>query len=319
MPGSKPRILIIATGGTIAGLGDAASQITGYRAASLDVGTLLAAVPDIHDLADISTDQLYAIDSAHVTGAHWQTLARRVNAAMDDASVDGIVILHGTDTLEETAWFLHLTMQGDKQLVLTGAMRPATALSADGPMNLFHAVAVAANPIMRGLGAVVVFGDAVLGARGLMKRDSTPAAFDADQCGRLGIIQSRSLTLLQRPTGRQGGFSVPDRLPNVPLLYAYADLDPVLIRRCSEGADGLVIASVGNGTLRPDWLEALSKAQKAGTMVVIASRVPNTVVQQTGGFISALHHTPPQARVQLQLALSATRDPEEIQRIYAIY
>jgi L-asparaginase len=156
-----------------------------------------------------------------------------------------------------------------------------------------------------------------------MKRDSTPAAFDADQGGRLGTIRGRILTLLQRPTGQVGGFALPPSLPLVPLLYAYADLDPALIDAAAAGADGLVIASVGCGTLRPDWIAAMGRARAAGTVVVVASRVPNTVVpvaekadDPRQPFLAALHHTPPQARIQLMLALAETRDANRLQDMF---
>ncbi len=321
-----PRIALVATGGTIAGAAGSATQTVGYQAGALDVSTLLAAVPGLDGLAQLSAEQLYAIDSAHLTTSHWLTLARRVNelAAQDD--VDGIVVLHGTDTLEETAYFLHLTYASDKPLVMTASMRPATATSADGPMNLYQAVGAAANPLCRGLGTVIAFGDTLLGARGVAKRDSIPAAFDADRYGRLGLAKGRDVFLYQRPARARGGFAVPDALPKVALLTAYADLDPSLIAAAGASADGLVFAGLGNGNLRPDWREALTWLASQGKAVVRASRVPNgtvirdgEVADSTHGFVAGEGLSPVQARVLLMLGLTQSREAGVLQGMFDRY
>ena len=160
------------------------------------------------------------------TLSHWQALATRLSELLAREDIDGAVVLHGTDTLEETAYFLHLTMASDKPVVLTGAMRPATALGADGPMNIYHAISAAAHPACRGLGTIVIFGDVLLGARGLQKRDSVPGAFSADQYGRLGLVKDRDVFIYQRPTRARGGFAVPQHWPRVAMLTAFVDLPP---------------------------------------------------------------------------------------------
>lgn len=309
---TKRRIALIATGGTIAGAAASSSQTLGYQAAALEVAHLLAAVPGLDALADLQAEQLFAIDSAHITADHWLQLATRLNALLADPAIDGAVVLHGTDTLEETAWFLHLTVNSSKPLVLTGAMRPATALSADGPMNLYHAVAAAAHPASAGLGTLVVFGDSLYGARGLQKRDSTPAAFDTDQYGRLGLVKGSQVYLYQRPTRAKGELPLPHALPAVPILHAYADLPVSQIEAVAQGARGLIFAGLGNGNVRPDWLACLSRLQQQGIQIVRSSRVPNGTVIRDGevadsqhGFISGDNLPPPQARILLQLALAA--------------
>ena len=160
-----PQIKILATGGTIAGSAASAGQLTGYTAGSLGVESLIDAVPQLREIASVSGEQLANIDSCNLTSALWFKLAARCNELMADDSVDGIVITHGTDTLEETAYFLNLTVNGTKPVVITGAMRPATAISADGPLDLLNAVKTAACPAACGKGVLVVMNDIILAAR----------------------------------------------------------------------------------------------------------------------------------------------------------
>lgn len=160
-----PKIKILATGGTIAGSAEAADQLTGYTAGTMGVESLIGAVPQLADIAEVSGEQLANIDSCDITSDLWFKLAARCNELMADGNVDGIVITHGTDTLEETAYFLNLTVKGDKPIVLTGAMRPATAISADGPLDLLNAVKTAACRDACGKGVLVVMNDIIMAAR----------------------------------------------------------------------------------------------------------------------------------------------------------
>lgn len=326
MSAPLPRIALIATGGTIAGAAEDPTRQLGYRAGAIDVQTMLGTVPGLDALALVQAEQLYAIDSAHIEFGHWQQLAARLQSLLARPDIDGAVVLHGTDTLEETAYFLHLTVASDKPVVLTGAMRPATALGADGPMNIYHAVSAAAHPACRGLGTVVVFGDILLAARGLQKRDSVPGAFSADQYGRLGLVKDKSVFVYQRPTRARGGFAVPAQAPRVTLLTAYAGMDPALIEAAAAGADGLVFAGVGNGNLRPDWRAALAAAAQRGVAVVRASRVSNgttvrngEVDDDAGGFVSADNLTPLQARLLLLLGLARGCDTAQLQQLFDRY
>ncbi|WP_264474488.1 asparaginase [Leeia speluncae] len=321
---SLPNIALVATGGTIAGQAASAGEAVKYQPGALDVGVLLAAVPGVDALANLQAEQIFAIDSAHITVAHWLQLAKRVEALLADDTVDGVLVLHGTDTMEETAFFLQSVLSSDKPVVLTGAMRPATALSADGPMNMLHAVSVAANPASRGKGVLVVFGDAILSARGLQKRDAVPAAFDADRYGRLGMVAGADVFYYQQPARARGGLMpTGDVLPAVNLLYAYADMPASLVLAAAEGAKGLVLAGLGNGNLRPDWLAAVSELIARGVKVVRASRVPNgTVVHNRTyeddalGLLSGDNHTPPQARVLLMLGIAAGLDNKGLQGLF---
>lgn len=326
MSARLPRIALIGTGGTVAGTAVSSTQQLGYRAGALGVDALLASVSGLSTLADIVPEQLFAIDSAAMQLDHWQQLASRLVAMLARDDIDGAVVLHGTDTLEETAYLLHLTIASDKPVVLTGAMRPATALGADGPMNIYHAISAAAHPACRGLGTLVIFGDVLLGARGLQKRDSVPGAFSADQYGRLGLVKDRDVFLYQRPMRARGGFAVPSVWPRVALLTAYVDLPPWLIDAAAAQSDGLVFAGVGNGNLREDWRDALAAAAARGVRIVRASRVSNgTTVRNgeidddAGGFVSADNLTPLQARILLMLGLAQGADPVQLQQLFDRY
>jgi L-asparaginase len=321
-----PRIALVATGGTVAGTAGSSTQQLGYRAGALGVEALLASVSGLATLADVVPEQLFAIDSAAMELSHWQALAERLSVLLARDDIDGAVVLHGTDTLEETAYFLHLTMASDKPVVLTGAMRPATALGADGPMNIYHAISAAAHPACRGLGTLVIFGDVLLGARGLQKRDSVPGAFSADQYGRLGLVKDRDVFIYQRPARERGGFAVPQRWPRVPVLTAFVDLSPHLIAAAAADADGLVFAGVGNGNLRDDWCGALAAAAARGVRIVRASRVSNGTTVRNGeidddahGFISADNLTPLQARILLLLGIARGDTPEQLQALFDRY
>jgi len=321
-----PRITLIATGGTIAGACEDALQQQGYRAGALAIDHLLKQVPGLATVADIHAEQLFAIDSASIEYSHWQQLAERLKQLLADPGVHGAVVLHGTDTLEETAYFLHLTVPSAKPIVLTGAMRPATAISADGPMNLYHAVTAAAHPDCRGLGALVVFGDTLLAARGMQKCDSVPDAFGNGKYGRLGLIKGRAVFLYQRPVRAPGDFQVPATVPNVALLYGHVGLDPEMILQVGRHCDGLVFAGVGNGNLHPAWQRSLTELAARGVCIVRTSRVANGTTVHNGdidddraGFISADNLPPVQARVLLMLALSKTRDPRVIQQLFDMY
>ncbi|MCQ4167576.1 asparaginase [Tahibacter harae] len=320
------RIALLATGGTIAGAAEDPTRQLGYRAGAIGVQAMLATVPGLNSLATIESEQLFAIDSAYIEYGHWRQLARRVQTLLARPDIDGAVILHGTDTLEETAFFLHLTIDSDKPVVLTGAMRPATALGADGPMNIYHAVSAAAHPACRGLGTLIEFGDVLLAARGLQKRDSVPGAFSADQYGRLGLVKDRDVFVYQRPTRARGGFAVPEQLPKVNVLTAFVDLPPALIEAACQDADGLVFAGVGNGNLRQDWLQALAAAAARGVRIVRASRVSNGTTVRNGevdddayGFISADNLTPLQARILLALGLTRDRSTAALQELFNRY
>ena len=179
----RRRVVVLATGGTIASEGSTPTQVVGYSRPALSPDALIASVPSISTVADVRTEQLFQVLSGHMTVAHWLTLARRVDELLARDDVDGVAITHGTDALEETAYWLTLTVRSEKPVVLTGAMRPASALSADGPMNLYNAVALAASAAAAGMGALVTMNDAIHAARDATKmRTASPDAFDSPEC-----------------------------------------------------------------------------------------------------------------------------------------
>ena len=184
------NIRLLATGGTIAGRGASGSQMTGYSAGVIGVDSVIDAVPEIRQFANVVGEQIVNIGSSAMTNEVWLKLTRRVNQLLATEGVDGIVITHGTSTLEETAYFLNLVIKSDKPVILTGAMRPASAISADGPINILNAVCVACSPKSRGKGVLVVLNDQINGAREVTKCNTTHVeTFQAPDFGLLGYVQ----------------------------------------------------------------------------------------------------------------------------------
>ena len=289
---SKPRIHLIATGGTIAGVSASATDTTAYRAGSLTAQALLDTVPPLAELAELSVEQLYNLDSKDMSPQHWLGLARAARAALERDEVDGVVITHGTDTLEESAFFLDLVLPPGKPVVFTCAMRPSSALSADGPMNLYGAVAVACSAEAAGLGVLVVSNDRIHTAREATK--AHPQALDAfvsPDTGPLGW--ARPPTFLHRPVrGAERAIELDaiDALPQVEILTVAAGSSPRLLNACiGTGARGIILALPGNSSLPQSWEAALAAARAAGCSVLVASR--------TGADPRAL--TPLKARVRL--------------------
>ncbi|MEE4384701.1 MAG: type II asparaginase [Pseudomonadales bacterium] len=325
----QPSVVILATGGTIAGAAETRTQ-AGYSSGQLGVDALLAAVPGLGELAELSGEQLSNVGSQDMSDAIWLRLAARVNELLARRDVDGVVITHGTDTLEETAYFLNLTVHSRKPVVLTAAMRPATAVSADGPLNLYNAVAVAADPEAAGRGVMVVVNDDVLGARAFTKTHTTDLqTFSAGEAGLLGATlygENRWFRTPWRTHTEESPFSVKgaESLPRVDVLYMTADASADLVNAAVEaGARGLVIAGVGNGNMPAPVLEAVQRAVAEGVVVVRASRVTGGFVGRNVevdddalGTVAAGELNPPRARVLLKLALRETRDAARIQTYF---
>ena len=329
----KPRIVILATGGTIAG--SAATETGGaYTSAQIGVDDLLSAIPDIRNLADISGEQIASIGSQDMNEQIWLAMAKRCNELLDSDDVDGVVITHGTDTMEETAFFLHLTVHSSKPVVLTGAMRPANAHSADGPMNLFEAVATAVSPAAHGHGVMVVTNDTVFGARDVTKSCTTAIhTFQAPNFGPLGHIHAQTVEFQRRPqrkhsTESEFCTSGVKQLPRVAIVYAHAGDDSSIAVEAfvKAGYDGIVHAGFGNGNLNSKVSAALQKAADQGVRVIRASRALSGAVTEAGevsdenfGFVAAGLLNPQKARILLQLALMTTKDRERIREIFKTY
>lgn len=322
LSGTRPRVVIVATGGTIAGTAARASESTTYQAGALGADALIAAVPELTELAHIQAESFAAIDSKDASLAFWCGLSKRVNALLARDDVDAVVITHGTDTLEETAYWLHLTVRSDKPVVMTAAMRPATALSADGPGNLYDAVSVAATPQARGRGVLFVFGNRIHSARSVVKASShAPAAFLSPDEGGLGWAQDGRVTFDRvghRLHTHDSVFATvegwaPEALANVAIVVSYAGADRRIVDALRQtGVNGIVVAGTGNGSIHADLLQGLVDAAAAGVAVVRSSRTGDVRVREgaahddaTFGFIASGSLNPYKARVLLLLALSA--------------
>ncbi len=327
-----PNVIILATGGTIAGAG-ASSTGSAYTSGQVKIDTMINSVPNIRKLANLKGEQLSNVGSQDMSVKIWLDLAKRINQLLATPDVDGIVITHGTDTQEETAYFLNLVVKSDKPVVLTGSMRPSTALSADGPLNLYNAVAVAANPASKGYGVMVVMNDEIHSAHDVKKMISTPVhTFQSPQEGLLGTVIFGQTSLFHKPNGvhtTQSEFSVDGvtALPRVDIVYACADGSADIIDfLVSAGSKGIVIAGVGDGNMNTAMLAAVKNATKKGVKVVRATRVPVGAVLIEGevndkeyGTISSDDLNPQKARVLLMLALLKERSREDLQKVFIKY
>lgn len=331
MKKAKSRIAILGTGGTIAGFIDSTIATTGYTAGAIDIDVLIKAVPKIRDLADISWEQIANIDSSNMCDEIWLRLAKKI-AKLFAEGIDGVVITHGTDTMEETAYFLNLTIKSDKPVVLVGAMRPSTAISADGPKNLYNAVALVANKEAKNKGVMVAINDKILSARGVVKTHSLNVdAFSSPDFGDLGYIVDGKVFFYNNVTKahtKNAPFDVSKltSLPKVDILYSYSnDGSGVAAKALFEhGTKGIVVAGSGAGSIHKNQKDVLKELLKKGLKVVVSSRVVAGCVAVSDsdeklGFISAEDLNPQKARVLLILALTKTSDPKKIQEYFLKY
>ncbi len=328
----KPSIVILATGGTIAGSAESQTQ-AGYTSGQVGVEVLIDAVPQLADIASVSGEQVANVGSQDMSDAIWLTLANRVNDLAARPEVDGIVITHGTDTIEETGFFLNLAARTDKPVVMTAAMRPSTALSADGPLNIYNAVAVAADPRATGRGVLIVANDDIHGARAVTKSSTTDVqTFTSPERGLIGVSLYGVNQFFRSPNRVHGAgseFSLAgvEALPRVDVIYITADVSADLIDAAVEnGAKGIVTAGVGNGNMTADALEAVKRAVAGGVVVVRSSRVSygsvgrNVEIDDDAiGTVASGDLNPAKARVLLKLALLQTRDPAKIQDLFDRY
>lgn len=326
------KIVILGTGGTIVSSGTSSTQMTGYEITELNVTSLIEALPELTDVAQIEAEQIANIDSSSMNEAIWLKLSRRINELVQMNDVDGIVVTHGTDTLEETAYFLNLTVKSRKPVVLVGAMRPATALSADGPLNLLNATRVAAAPSAIGKGVLVVLNDKISSAREAMKTNtSNVQTFNSPEFGVLGFVNGTEVSFLTMSTKKHTFESEFDldgvlALPYVEIHYAHAHDSDLLVRAAINAkVDGIVHAGTGNGSIHQTLEPALLEARQKGIAVIRASRVVGGATLeglarwQEASMIPAGTLSPQKARILLQLALLKTNDYTEIKRIFETY
>ncbi|MBH1966359.1 MAG: asparaginase [Comamonadaceae bacterium] len=327
-----PRIALVATGGTIAGAGAEGEPSAAYQAAVVGAGDLIARVPQLARLAQLQTEQLLQIDSADFTDDKLLLLARRVSTLCAREDVDGVVITHGTDTMEESAYFLHLTVKSAKPVVVTGAMRPGTALAADGPANLVHAVAVATHPSTQGRGVLVVMNEEIHSARDVAKVNAMRLDAFASPHGALGLVVEgvpRWYRYVARPHTTQSEFDITtlDALPFVGLVAGHGNMRAEIFDAwVAAGVRAIVYAGVGGGTV-PDYLQKrLAALRERGIWLVRASRTASGPVIRNAnaqddahGWLVTDDQSPSRARLLAALALTRHADAASLQQVFFSY
>lgn len=318
------HVVILSTGGTIAGAADQRSGV-GYSAGQMPVEHVLASLPELERTTRISIEPIAAVGSQDMSESIWFELARRAEGLLKREDVDGIVITHGTDTLEETALFLDLVLPRARPVVLVGAMRPATALSADGPLNLLEAIRVAGAPLSAGRGVLVVLNDIIHGAADATKTSTTAIeAFASPNRGPLGRVTWAGVHFFHPPVAAPAPYALPPQppLPAVRIIYGHACMDDLDIRAAlTHGVRGIVLAGMGGGNACAAAVSALAGAAAHGVAVVRASRVGSGAVLRNVevnddalGFVASGFLTPAKARVLLQILLAnGVRDAAALQ------
>lgn len=325
-----PRVGLLLTGGTIDSIGVDRLDLAWYfeNEQRLAPGELAAKVPELAQLAEIQEIPFKRLSSGGITPADWLSLSKIVQERLD-SGLDGAVVTHGTNTLEETAYFLNLTLQTAKPVVVTGAMRPPSGLSPDGYLNLLNAFRVAADETSVGKGTLVVLNDTVYAARDVTKTNTFRVhTFQSRDTGPLGYADSDGrLIWYGRPVRRTGGFGVRllTDLPRVDVVLSYAGADGALIDAAvGAGAQGIVSAGTGAGRPTPGEDDALDRARANGVVVVQASRTGSGRVARSPklrarDIVTADDLLPWKARILLMLALTGTRDVEAIQQLFEEY
>jgi L-asparaginase len=328
----RPRVMILGTGGTISGA-QLSDSSRAYLSGAVLVQDLLQAIPQANKLANITAEQVCNIGSQNMTNTIWLQLAARVNEVVSNPNIDGIVITHGTDTVEETSYFLSLVVKSDKPIVLTAAVRPSTAIGADGPSNLYDAIAVAANPSSFRRGVLVTMNGDIHYAREVEKTNTVSLnAFASPNRGRAGETRNGDVTFFSTETKRFGlesEFSVGSTtvLPRVDIVYAYASLGRgVIDYLVQSGVNGIVVAGTGDGNVTAEAIAGLEDASRKGVVIVRSTRVGSGPVlrdveldDDTLGFVVANDLNPQKARVLLLLALMETKQPKKLQAIFDSY
>ena len=331
---SKPRISIVATGGSIAGVGPDRMDFILYPELGqhITIEQSLDRIPEANDIAQISAEDLVSVGSTAIGPEEWLRLAQRINGLLESDDTDGVVVTHGTATLEETAYFLHLTIKSRKPVVVTGAMRPPTAMGTDADLNLLDAIRVAANSAAAGLGVLTVLNNEIQCARDVVKTNTFRVeTFKPNELGFLGYADSDGQVVMYRAplrrhtTATEFDVAGMDSLPRVDIVYCYAGSDELLIDAVrANKSDGLVLAGFGGGSFPPRAIEAGAKAVEEGMPVVLASRSPNGRVVMTPrkdeqDFIVSDNLQPQKARILLMLGLTRTSERSDILRMFAEY
>jgi L-asparaginase len=324
---AKPKIHVIGTGGTISGAAPDRMQLAGYKAGSFLIKDMLAQIPELSEIAEVTSEQLVNVGSGNIGEKELMLLAKRINTlCAEQPDIAGFVVTHGTGTLDETSYFLDLTVRTDKPIVVVGAMRPWTAISGDGPLNLYNAVRVAAFPESRGKGALIMLNDEINAAREGTKTDTERVeTFNSREFGFLGYADPDKIVYYRTPLFRhtyksEFDISKLEKLPRVDIVYGYQDATGVPVDALvAAGAKGIITV-----TTSPDMTPSLKEARKKGIVVVGTDRKGQGRVMTSEravkeGMVTGDNLRPQKARILLQLALTETSDPAEIQRIFDQY
>lgn len=325
----RKQIAVIATGGTIAGQGKP-GEAASYQAGEIPVSSIIESIPQVEDLAELTLHTVCQMDSNDITVRELDEIRNLCRKLEADENVDGIVITHGTDTFEESSFLLNMILDGKKPVIMTGAMRPATAASADGPMNLYQAIALACDERVSGMGVLAVFNDTIYSGSDLKKTDGLKTdAFKYNEFGTIGFMRDGQAFLVHDPKmGRalHGRFADVDLmdLPKVEILYIHQESDPELLRWSLDHYDGIVLAGTGSGNY-PKAIEEIIEADEGPCKIVRSSRLLHGIVFDSPVFdpkkrtIPSYRLSPHKARILLGLAMSQTRDDQALHDIFRLY
>ena len=335
MPNERPIVRVIGTGGSIAGVGPDRMDFILYPEIGdhITIQQSLDRVPEIQDIAEVKSEDLISVGSTAIGPGDWLALANKINGLLaEDPDLAGVVVTHGTATLEETAYFLHLTVKSTRPVVITGAMRPPTAMGTDADLNLMDAIRLASSPRATGLGVLTVLNNEIHSGRDVTKSNTYRVeTFRPNELGFLGYVDSDGQVMIYRKPTRghtvDTPFDVSGRtsLPRVDIVYAYAGADGMLVDAASNGgSDGLVLAGFGGGTFPPSFIEAGVRAVEKGIPVVLASRstagrVIITPRKSEQGFMVSDNLPPQKARILLMLGLAIRKDKAELQDFFYTY
>jgi len=327
----KPNVVVLATGGTIAGAGASAVNSASYAAAKVPVDKLLAGLPELAQVANVRGEQVFQIASESFTNEHLLKLGKRVSALAKQADVDGIVVTHGTDTLEETAYFLNLVIRSDKPIVVVGSMRPGTALSADGALNLLNAVTVAASKDAAGKGVLVTMNDEIQSGRDVSKAVNIKTEAFKSQWGPLGMVVEGRNYWFRAPVKRHTAnseFNIDEieKLAPVEIVYGYGNVPGQAYQDAARGAKALIHGGTGNGSVADRVVPVLQQLRGQGVQIIRSSRVPDGFVLRNAeqpddkyDWVVAHDLKPQKARILAAVALTKTSDSKELQRIFWQY
>lgn len=326
------NITILATGGTISGAGSSAIE-SQYSSSKIDINQIIKNSPGIDKLANIEAEQIMQVASQDMSPSTWISIANKVNEVLSRSAVDGVIITHGTDTMEETAYFLSLTVKSKKPVILVGSMRPSTSLSADGALNLYNAVALAASAQARAKGALILMNDEIFAARDAAKTHTTNvASFKSSNSGAIGFVHYGKVEIYYNPTRTHSVKSIfdvrkTDSLPKVEIVFAYAGIDSgVIDHLVASGAKAIILAGVGDGNINKASLDRLKEARKKGVIIVRSSHLGSGAVARNSeinddqlDFVTADNLSPQKARILTMLALMKTSDAKKIEEIFRTY